>query len=182
MFNGNLQDLAFLFLGKISPSTLALLSVLCKDINEPHDKTNKMVCAPRKDSDQPGHAPSLIRVFVVRIKKACVLSYPLSAQQRLWSDWAVLCKDINEPHDKTNKMVCVPRQDSDQPGHAPSLIRVFVVRIKKACVLSYPLSAQQRLWSDWADAQADLSLPWAHSHFVGFLMRQLKCYFKESGW
>ena len=29
-------------------------------------------------------------------------------------------------------------------------------------VLSYPLSAQQRLWSDWADAQADLSLRWAH--------------------
>ena len=23
-------------------------------------------------------------------------------------------------------------------------------------------------WSDWADAQADLSLRWAHSHFVGF--------------
>ena len=21
----------------------------------PHDKTNKMVCAPREDSDQPGH-------------------------------------------------------------------------------------------------------------------------------
>ena len=27
---------------------------------------------------------------------------------------------------------------------------------------------------DWADAQADLSLRWAHSHFVGFVMRQLK--------
>ena len=26
----------------------------------PHDKTNKMACAPRKDSDQPGHLPSLI--------------------------------------------------------------------------------------------------------------------------
>ena len=29
-------------------------------------------------------------------------------------------------------------------------------------------------WSDWADAQADLSLRWAHSHFVGFIMRWLK--------
>ena len=28
----------------------------------PHDKTNKMACASRKDSDQPGHPPSLIRV------------------------------------------------------------------------------------------------------------------------
>ena len=26
-------------------------------------------------------------------------------------------------------------------------------------------------WSDWADAQADLSLRWAHSHFVGSVMR-----------
>ena len=44
---------------------------------------------------------------------------------------------------------------------------VFAVRMKKAWVLtcSYPLSAQRRLWSDWAYAQADLSLRWAHSLF-----------------
>ena len=35
--------------------------------------------------------------------------------------------------------------------------------MKKAWVLSYPLSAQWRLWSDWADAQADLSSLGAHS-------------------
>ena len=38
----------------------------------------------------------------------------------------------------------------------------FAVCMKKAWVLSYPMSAQQRLWSDWAD-----------SHFVGFVMRWL---------
>ena len=69
---------------------------------------------------------------------------------------------------------CAPSKDSDQPGHPPSLIRIFAVRSKKAWVLSYPLSAQRRLWSDWADPQADLSLRWAHSHFVGFVMRRLK--------
>ena len=26
----------------------------------PHDKTNKIACAPSEDSDQPGHPPSLI--------------------------------------------------------------------------------------------------------------------------
>ena len=31
-------------------------------------------------------------------------------------------------------------------------------------------------WSDWADAQADLSLGWAHTHFVGFIMSQLLYY------
>ena len=59
-------------------------------------------------------------------------------------------RDTNEPtHDKTNKMT------------VPSLISVFAVRRKKAWVLSYVLMAQWRLWSDWADAQADLSLRWA---------------------
>ena len=77
------------------------------------------------------------------------------------------------PRDKTNKMACAPSEDSDQLGHSPSLIRVFTVRMKQAWVLSYPLSAQRRLWSDWADAQADLSLCWAHSHFGSFVMRRL---------
>ena len=34
----------------------------------------------------------------------------------------------------------------------------------------YPLSAQWRLLSYLADAQADLSLRWAHTHFFGFVM------------
>ena len=79
---------------------------------------------------------------------------------QLWS--------FEPPHDKTNKMVCAPSEDWDQPGHPPSLIRVFAVCIKKVWVLSYSLSTQRRLWTDWADVQADLSLRWAHSHFVGF--------------
>ena len=66
--------------------------------------------------------------------------------------------------------VCAPSEDSDPP----SLIRVFPVSMKKAWVLSSPLSARRRLWSDWVDAQADLSLRWAHSHFVGFVMSRLK--------
>ena len=85
---------------------------------------------------------------------------------------------IFEPlHDKPQKIICAPSEDSDQPRHPPSLIRVFAVRIKKHWVLSYPLSALQRLWSDWADAQADLSLRWAQSHFVGFGIRRLICLF-----
>ena len=77
-------------------------------------------------------------------------------------------------HDKTNSDR-PPSEDSNQPGHPPSLTRVFAVRMKKAWVLSYPLSAKRRLWSDLADAQADLSLRWAHSHFVSFGMSRLIC-------
>ena len=40
-------------------------------------------------------------------------------------------------------------------------------------VLCYQLSAKRRLWSDWADAQADMSLRWAHTHCVGFVMSWL---------
>ena len=81
------------------------------------------------------------------------------------------------PRDKTNKMACAPSEDSDQPGHPPSLIRVFALRMKKAWVLSYPLSAQRRLWLDWADAQADMSLRWAHIPFCWFCHEavQLRC-------
>ena len=68
---------------------------------------------------------------------------------------------------------CAPSEDSDQPEHPPSLIRIFAVCTKEAWTLSYSLSAQRRLWWDWADAQADLSLRWAHSRFVGFVTRRL---------
>ena len=38
------------------------------NINEPpHDKTNKMICAPSEDSDQPEHLPSLIKAFAMCI-------------------------------------------------------------------------------------------------------------------
>ena len=70
-------------------------------------------------------------------------------------------------------MTVRPAKTPGQPGHPPCLIRVSAVRMKKAWVLSYPVSAQRRLWSDWADVQADLSLRWAHSHFVGFVISRL---------
>ena len=55
-----------------------------KHTNEPpHDKTNKVACAPSKDSDQPGHLPSPIRVFAVLLWKHWTLRYPLNAQRRL---------------------------------------------------------------------------------------------------
>ena len=65
-------------------------------------------------------------------------------------------------------MACAPSEDSDQPGYPLSLIRVFAVRMKKHWVHNYSLSAERRLWSDWADAQADLSLCWAHMSFCWF--------------
>ena len=42
------------------------------------------------------------------------------------------------------------------------------IPMKKAWLLSYPMGAQQRLWSDWADAQAGLSLRSAHMPLCWF--------------
>ena len=91
-------------------------------------------------------------------------------QRDLEAKWAARCQ--NQQNE------CAPSKDSDQPGHPPSLIWVFAIRMKKAWVLSYPLNAQQRLCSDWVDAQSDLSLCWAHSRFVGFVMSRLKLMLK----
>ena len=71
-----------------------------------------------------------------------------------------MCKYIWATSWQNQQNDCAPSEDSDQPGHPPSLTRVFAVRMKKAWVLSYPLSAQQRLWS--------LSLRWAHMPFCWF--------------
>ena len=72
-----------------------------------------------------------------------------------------------------------PSEDSDQPGHPPSLIRVFAVHSMGSLGLKVSSCGQRRFWLDWADAQADLSLRWAHTHFVGFVMSRLKFYL---GW
>ena len=85
-----------------------------------------------------------------------------------WLDIDVLkSKKFEPPHDKTSTMICAPSEDSDQPGHLPSLIKVFTVHMKKHCVLSYQLSALRRLRLIWVFA--------GHTcHFVGFVMRRLK--------
>ena len=63
---------------------------------------------------------------------------------------------------------CAPSEDSDQYGHPPSLIRVFAVRSMGSSGPKLSSCGQWRLWSEWADAQADLSLRWAHMPFCSF--------------
>ena len=65
-------------------------------------------------------------------------------------------------------MACAPSEDSDRPGHPPSLIRVFAGRLMGSQGLTLSSSGQRRLWSDWADAQADLGLRWANMSFCWF--------------
>ena len=84
------------------------------------------------------------------------------------------CRPAFEPrHDKTNKMTVRPAKTQI------SLIRFFAVRSMGSEGLWLSSCGQRRLWSDWADAQADADSEdsdqtgWITSHTVGFVMRQL---------
>ena len=101
----------------------------------------------------------------------------------LWCIWQDVEFDLSRDMTKQTKWVCAKRR-----LRSSSLIRVFAVRMKKAWVLSYPFSAQRRLWSDWADAQAESSLGaqslcWfchvtAHIYYVLYVrMWSLSCSF-----
>ena len=110
------------------------------------------------------------------IIKMCLISFIVRSQEHgCRSHWAASWKKKK----KEKKMACAASEDSDQAGRLPCRIRAFAVRMKKAWVLSYPLSAQRKLWTDWADAQVALSLRWGHTHFVGFVMRRLIFNFKS---
>ena len=70
---------------------------------------------------------------------------------------------------------CAHSEDLDQPGHLPSLISVFAMCWMGSSGSNLSSNVHRRLWSDWADAKADLRLRWAHTHFVGFVMLWLIC-------
>ena len=95
-----------------------------------------------------------------RLTPACTFMYSCQSLCCSLTQW------FEPPHDKTNKMTCAPREGSDQPGHPPSLmpslIRVFAMRSKDSQGPKASLCGQQTNWSDWMDAQADLSLCWEH--------------------
>ena len=56
-------------------------------------------------------------------------------------------RSMTEP----NHLACVPSKDSDQPGHPPSLIRVFAVRFMGSLGPNASSCRQWILWSYWAD-------------------------------
>ena len=59
-------------------------------------------------------------------------------------------------------------EDSDQPAHPRSLIRVFADRV---CLLQppgYPMRDKRELLPYWVDVQADLSLCWLRRSYCRF--------------
>ena len=104
-----------------------------------------------------------------KLKERCIVEL----QFKMWNE---------PPQDKTNKMACAPSEDSDQPGHSPSLIRVFAVRMEKAYVFSYPsLGAQSFCWVCHEAAQIYLDDIIIFSKTFDEQIKRLENVFKQRG-
>ena len=134
-------------------------------------------------------------VMLVWIRRMATYGQTTSMLQHHWQEFLLNCTIGNSIKGKKNDTISnnfchlhhkwaatwqnqqnefAPSEDSDQPGHPPSLIRVFAVRLMGSLGPKPSSCGQRRLWSDWANAQADLSLHWAHNHIVGFVMSRLR--------
>ena len=82
-----------------------------------------MIFFMQTKSDQTVQMRRLIRVFAGFKCHFLSLAVPQLKYNMSWSTT------------KNDKMTCVPSEDLDQPGHPPSLIRVFTVRLRKPLVL-----------------------------------------------
>ena len=115
----------------------SVCSIWITSNESPHDKTNKMACAPSEDSGQPGHPPSLIRVF------GC----PGWSESSL-SVWRKLGSLATHRADS---------EDSDQTGRMPRLIWVFAGRKVILLVLSWGsskhLASGQHIEAAWPESK-----------------------------
>ena len=86
--------------------------------------------------------------------------YPLPVYiNTIYHKFCIHIKGHYEPgNSKKYNLACLPGEDSDQPEHPLSLIRVLVFHLKKQWTLGYQQSAHLGLRSACANAQADPSL------------------------
>ena len=88
----------------------------------------------------------------------------------LFESWLV---ENEPPHDKTNKMTRALSEDSDQPGHPPSLISL---RCPHEEILCPQLLIERTTKTDQTGRMSRLVWFFAGRtcHFVGFIVRRLK--------
>ena len=111
----------------------------CWDQNRALLKRVSATWANNDGPDQPAHTHCLLEFL------CCLIQRSLAVGR--WTFWHMRPIAHNE--------------DSDQTAHPRSLIRVFVVRMKKFYILVYPKCAQWRFWSECSNVQAGLILRWA---------------------
>ena len=79
-------------------------------------------------------------------------------------------------HRTTKYTTCAPSEDSAQPWHPPSLIRVFTARLKKPWILGYPLRANEDADQTGWIPRLICVFAVRTCHFVGFVMLRLNCF------
>ena len=164
--------ITFIHLSLADISGFSLLATLCFNVKWAcaWQSQQKDLCAERRLRDQLGHPPSLIAVCM---KKSSVLSYPISAQWKLWfrldgcPGWSesslgayviLLCAGSNH---MVWKMTWIYK-----------CIREFITKAWWKWAASwqnqqYCMCAQRRLRSAWASAQSDQSLHCPHEDCFG---------------
>ena len=87
------------------------------------------------------------------------------------SSTIIILKDVSRDMTKPTKWLCAQRRLRSALASAQSdlSLRCALMGAKDTSFLL----ADSENWSDWADAQAYLSLRWTHTHFVGFVMSRL---------
>ena len=86
----------------------------------------------------------------------------------------ILVKHCTVCFTSTYLWICAPSEDSDQPAHSHSLIRIFTERILDSQGCEVSSCGQRRHGLDCPGVQADLSLRLTHMSEGRFLMLPLK--------
>ena len=85
------------------------------------------------------------------------------------------CIVLNESeYDKTNIITCAPSKDSGQPGHTPSLIRVFAVRFMVARTQSFVILTAKTDLIDSSLCRVHMSFCWFRRHRLIILITDVK--------
>ena len=125
-----------------------------------------------------------ILMFQIHFTAVCTFCHWLFSWQTWWNASKNDCiegiyKEFEPSHDKTNKMTVRPAKTQISLGIRPvwsesSLCAQWVLKDPNF------LHADSEDWSDRADAQADLSLRWAHMPFCWFC-REAAQFYRRSG-
>ena len=89
-------------------------------------------------------------------------------------DSSLLPHDTEAEQNKVNHDMTKPTKWHVRPSKTQICLGIHPVWSEFSLSTWRKLGSLTTYWAHWADAQADLRLRWAHSHFVGFVMSRLK--------
>ena len=110
-------------------------------------------------SDQSYYFSNCFCLLAMPFRFASVLRVNFKASEKRMDNYA----EYMESENLTDRCIwaaswqnqqndCTPSEDSDQPGHPSSLIRVFAVHSVGSWGPNVSSCGHERLWSDWANA------------------------------